>query len=138
MLLNLLLLSNQDLLDLRAFGDQVIGQLDSGGDLPRVTPARIGFGVDPSWGRYSAAFSYTRVLAQNDVARLETRTGGYNLLNIEAAYHFKLNAASNAESQLFLRASNVLDDDIHRATSFVKDFAPVPGASVYLGFRLAI
>ncbi len=123
---------------LRAFGDQVIGQLNRGGDLPRITPARVGFGVDPAYGPFTASFSYTRVLAQNDIATLETRTAGYNLLGIEAAYHFKLSEDATSASELFLRARNVLDDEARRHTSFVKDFAPIPGASVYVGFRLAI
>ena len=125
-------------LSVRAFGDQVIGQLNSGGDLPRVTPARVGLGFDPAFGPFTGSFSYTRVLAQNDFTTLETRTAGYNLLNIEAAYHFKLTPGSRADSEVFLRARNVLDDDIRRATSFVKDSAPAPGASIYAGFRLAI
>ena len=125
-------------LSVRAFGDQVIGQLNSGGDLPRITPARIGFGVDPAFGPFTASFSYTRVLAQNDIATLETRTAGYNLLNIETAYNFRLANGASSDSQLFLRARNVLDDDARRHTSFIKDFAPIPGASVFVGFRLAI
>ncbi|MCX7061388.1 MAG: TonB-dependent receptor [Gammaproteobacteria bacterium] len=132
------LLSGPLKLSVRAFGDQVVGQLNSGGDLPRVTPARVGFGFDPAFGPFTASLSYTRVLAQNDIATLETRTAGYNLMNIEAAYHFKLAGAATADSELFLRARNVLDDDARRHTSFVKDFAPIPGASVYVGFRLAI
>ncbi len=122
----------------RAFGDRVIGELRSGGNLPRVTPARVGFGVDPNYGPFTASFSYTRVFAQNDVTTLETRTAGYNLLGVEAAYNFKLREDAEADSQLFLRARNVLDDEARRHTSFVKDYAPIPGASVYLGFRLAI
>lgn len=125
-------------LSLRLFGDRVIGELRSGGNLPRVTPARAGVGIDPQYGPFHASLSYTRVFAQNDFTSLETRTAGYNLLNIEAAYRFKLAADANADSELFLRARNVLDDDIRRATSFLKDFAPAPGASVYVGFRLAI
>ncbi|MDH4458836.1 MAG: TonB-dependent receptor [Nevskia sp.] len=132
------LLSGPLKLSVRAFGDQVVGQLNSGGDLPRVTPARVGFGFDPAFGPFTASLSYTRVLAQNDIATLETRTAGYNLMNIEAAYHFRLAEAATADSELFLRARNVLDDDARRHTSFVKDFAPIPGASVYVGFRLAI
>ena len=122
----------------RAFGDRVIGELRSGSNLPRVTPARVGFGVDPNYGPFTASFSYTRVFAQNDITTLETRTAGYNLLGIEAAYNFKLREDAEADSQLFLRARNVLDDEARRHTSFVKDYAPIPGASVYLGFRLAI
>lgn len=125
-------------LSVRAFGDRVVGELNSGGNLPRVTPARVGFGLDPNYGPFSASLSYTRVFAQNDFTALETRTAGYNLLNIEAAYRFKVASDASADSELFLRARNVLDDDIRRATSFVKDFAPAPGASVYVGFRLAI
>lgn len=125
-------------LGLRMFGDQVFGELSRGGNLPRVTPARIGFGIDPAFGPYSASISYTRVMAQRDITALETRTGGYHLLAIETAWNFRLFDTASADSQLFLRARNVLDDTARRHTSFVKDFAPIPGAAVYAGFRLAI
>ena len=125
-------------LSARLFGDRVIGELAGGGNLPRITPARIGIGLDPAWGRYSASFSYTRVMAQDDITRLETRTRGYDLLSIEAAYGFRLTDDASSDSQLFLRARNVLDETARRHTSFVKDAAPIPGAAVYAGFRLAL
>lgn len=123
----------------RGFGDYVAGQVSGdGGDLPRITPARIGAGLDGSWRRFDAHLDYTRVLSQSDIASLETRTGGYNLLGLELAWGFKARAGAEHESHVYLRARNLLDEDARRHTSFLKDVAPQPGVSVFLGFRLAI
>ncbi len=123
----------------RAFGDYVAGEISSGNQaLPRVTPARFGLGLDGKRGPITASIDYTRVFDQDNIASLETRTDGYNLLGVEVAYGFKLNRDASATSQLFLRARNILDEEARRHTSFLKDVAPLPGASVFLGFRLAI
>jgi iron complex outermembrane receptor protein len=36
---------------------------------------------------------------------------------------------------LFLRGNNLLDQDIRVHTSFIKDFAPMPGRSLVAGLR---
>ncbi|MDP3293246.1 MAG: TonB-dependent receptor [Nevskia sp.] len=125
-------------LSLRGFGDQVIGELNNGAKLPRVTPARFGLGVDGKYGHYSASVDYTRVFKQGDIASLETETGGYKLLGFTAAYGFRLSEKALSDSEVYIRGRNLLDDDARRATSFIKDVAPLPGASVFVGFRLAI
>ncbi len=122
-----------------AFGDYVAGTLTgSKADLPRVTPARFGLGFDARRGPVTASIDYTRVLAQHDIASLETETGGYNLLGLEVGYGFKLRDDALSDSQVFLRARNLLDEDARRHTSFLKDVAPLPGASLFVGFRIAI
>lgn len=125
-------------LSLRGFGDRVIGEVKSGGQLPRVTPARIGFGFDGQRGPYSASLNYTRVQRQDRIAALETETAGYNLLGFDLGYAFKLGDKASGDSEIFLRGRNLLDDEARRHTSFIKDVAPQPGASVLIGFRLAI
>lgn len=125
-------------LSVRGFGDKVIGELNNGGNLPRVTPARFGLGVDGRYGHYRASIDYTRVFRQDDIAALETETGGYNLLGFTAAYGFRLSEKALSDSEIYLRGRNLLDDKARRHTSFIKDVAPLPGASVFLGFRLAI
>ena len=116
----------------RAFADLARGRLDQGGDLPRITPARFGLGLHAHRGAWSASLDMTRVDAQDRVASLETRTDGYSMLSADLDYRLPLSSASVL---LFLRGRNLLDEDARRHTSFIKDFAPLPGASVVTGLE---
>jgi iron complex outermembrane receptor protein len=75
------------------------------------------------------------VFKQEDVANLETGTGGHILLNAGLVYGFRM-VAGATDSSVFLRANNLLDEDAQRHTSFLKDRAPLPGRSVMLGVQL--
>jgi len=125
-------------LSVRGFGDKAIGEVNSGGNLPRVTPSRFGFGFDGKYRQVSASLSYTRSQAQDRIATLETSTGGYNLLGFDVGYGFKLTEHAQSDSEVFLRGRNLLNEEARRHTSFIKDVAPLPGASVFVGIRLAI
>ena len=120
-------------LDARLFGDYVRGRLSGGPDLPRISPARLGFGLDYYRGPLQANIETARVFAQNDTAPLETQTGGYTMLNLEASY---ILAAAPVEAKLFLRGTNLLDADARRHTSFIKDRAPLQGRSAIVGLNV--
>jgi iron complex outermembrane recepter protein len=42
------------------------------------------------------------------------------------------------QSEVFLRARNLLDDEIRNSTSFLRAFMPEAGRSVELGLRLSL
>jgi len=121
-------------LDLRVFGDWVRARLDSGEDLPRISPARLGAGLSWKKNSWKASLEGIQVFGQEDSAPLETDTGGYFLLNAGAVYTPEWGKTS---ARLFLRATNLLDEDARRHTSFLKDRAPLPGRSIMLGLNLA-
>lgn len=123
-------------LSVRAFGDQVRGKLDGGVNLPRITPARLGVGLDGSRGPFKGSVSYTRVESQDHRSTLESPTSGYDSLTADISYGFRLFTSTESNSELFLRGRNLLDDEARRATSFLKDVAPLPGVSVLAGLRL--
>ena len=126
--------SDQGRMVLRLWGDYVEGERTNGINLPRITPWRLGAGLMYSRGRLSASVDYVRVNEQNDTAPLETSTNGYNLLNLHADYTFSI--GQNTVS-LFARASNLLDEEIRRHISFIKDEAPLPGRSGIFGMRIS-
>lgn len=126
-------------LSTRVFTDSVRGELDHAGpagsrNLPRITPTRHGISLHGHYQRLAGNISLTRASAQDRIAALETRTSGYNLLNADLSYRLPV----AREASLFLRANNLLDDEIRRATSFIKDDAPAPGRGFVVGFRIAI
>lgn len=119
----------------RLFGDLARGRVDGGGDLPRITPARFGAGLHAHRGPWSASLDATRVHKQDRIASLETETSGYTMLSADLDWTLP---APGGSVLLFLRARNLLDEDARRHTSFIKDFAPLPGASVIAGLEWRI
>lgn len=122
-------------LSVRAFGDTVRGRLRAGGgNLPRMTPARLGFGTEAAHGPWSASVGYTRVMEQDRFASLETQTPGHDLVSADLGYRLRL--GGGARATLYVRGRNLLDDKQRLSTSFLKDVAPQPGRSVFFGLRL--
>ena len=119
---------------LRLWADYVEGERSNNINLPRITPWRFGSGLTYSRGDFDSTVNYTRVNEQDSTAPLETETGGYHLLDIHADYTFRMGGNTVT---LFARASNLLDEEIRRHISFVKDQAPLPGRSGIFGLRLA-
>lgn len=117
----------------RVFGDTAYGELSGGSDLPRMTPMRFGLGLEADHGPWSGHLDLTRVARQDRIAALETETAGYTLLDADLAYEIPHGSTSTS---LYLRGRNLLDEEARRHTSFIKDAAPLPGASVVVGFEV--
>ena len=108
------------------------GEEDSNGAyLPYIPPWRLGIGLHGGWKEFGAGIDAIIADDQDKVATNELPTEGYTLVNANLSYTF-------AESGLymFLRGTNLLDEEARRARSFLKDFAPQPGASVRAGVRV--
>lgn len=116
---------------LRLYGDTVRGQIDGGPNLPRITPTRLGAGFSGGHGRWYGGVDVSRILDQDRISPLETETHGYTLVSADIEY----NLPGRWPTSLYLRGRNLLDEDARRHTSFLKDVAPLPGASVLLGLR---
>lgn len=120
------------MLNLRLWGDYVEGELKNGGALPRITPWRLGSGLEYENEGWSFNLDYTFTGKQNDTAPLEEPTPGYHMLNAYAGYSFDM---APTTLTVFIRGTNLLDDEARRHTSFVKNIAPLPGRSGLIGVR---
>lgn len=129
------LLWNQGKLTLHATADTVRAQLDKGDNrnLPRIPPSRWSLGAALNWSQLTAAFSYSRSETQDITAPLELISNAYNDLRVQLSYAI---GYGKSETELFLNAYNLTDDEQRLHTSFIKDLAPQPGRTVELGFRL--
>ncbi len=114
----------------RIFADVVKAELTNGDNIPRIPSARVGAGLEWSNHNYLANLDLIHVLKQNDVAELETKTDGYVLLNAGLSF------AITKHSRLHFKANNLLNEDIRRHTSFIKERAPLPGRSFDIGVSL--
>ncbi len=118
-------------LHVRLFADMVDAEEDdSGADLPRIPPMRLGIGFHGGWNEFDASIDAIFADDQDDIAENELPTESYTLLNADVSYTF-------AESSLyvFLRGSNLLDEDIRYHSSPLKDIVPLPERSVHFGLR---
>lgn len=100
--------------------------------LPRMMPMRESIGVNYKAARYSTGLEFERVEKQSEIARNETATDAYNLVNVfvEAPLHW-----SGALFDIFLKAQNVLDVDARNHISILKNEAPLPGRNLTFGLH---
>lgn len=122
---------NDLFLDLRA--DYVHAQeSDTGQPLPRITPFRYGVSLNYRSEKWEAKIEGQRVSRQSRTAPFETSTEGYTLLNASAGYNFR---AGPAIVNLYLRGTNLLNEEARDHLSFLKEALPLAGRGVLLGFR---
>ncbi|NDY94551.1 TonB-dependent receptor [Wenzhouxiangella limi] len=118
--------------DLRLGYDLVRGELDAGGDLPRISPQRLSSGIAWHSGPWRAGLEWQRVFRQDRVADFETETPGYNLVNARFGYAFSL---GERPYELYLSGRNLGNNEARVHTSFLRDYAPLPGRNFRLGLR---
>ena len=114
----------------RVFGDYVRGKEKSGGNLPRIPPLRVGGGLHLSGDKIDASIEASRYSDQDKIADNELPTDGYTMTSAQVSYRF-----NEPNILVFLRGTNLGNEDARRHTSPLKDIAPLPGRSVHLGMR---
>jgi len=116
------------------FADAVRGELADGGDLPRMPPARIGAELAYERAAWRAAVSARHTFEQDRIAEYELPTESYTMLDVELAWR----PGGRADGTLlFLRATNLLDEDARLHSSPLKDEVPLPGRSLSAGVRFS-
>ena len=115
--------------------DTVSASLDvSGNDhLPRLPPSRVGFGLELNRGSFSAALDYVRAFEQDETVAHELPTDGYHDLRVFMAWD--LGIVGNS-ARIFLQGRNLTDEEQRQHTSYIKEFAPLPGRTLELGVRM--
>jgi iron complex outermembrane receptor protein len=119
-------------LELRLASDYVRAELDDGGDLPQIPPLRFGAGLHyeaDRWHLGAQAFYYDE---QDKIAVNELPTDSFTLVDLDASYRLPFSSASLF---LFLRGTNLLDEDARQHASPLKDIAPLAGRSFHVGAR---
>ncbi len=102
--------------NLRVFSDNVRATLDDGGDLPRITPARVGSSLDFNLNQCRANISATHAAKQNHAGHDESETDSYNRLDARVDYTFN---NAGADYTLFAKATNLTNADIRNNESLI-------------------
>jgi iron complex outermembrane receptor protein len=105
---------------------------DTGQPLPRISPLRVGGGLNWTVGPWEARFDVTHALRQKRTAENELPTDAYTLVGAAVSYRLKLQSAT---LEAFLKAANLLDREARLHTSYLKDIAPLGGRSLVAGIR---
>jgi iron complex outermembrane receptor protein len=119
-------------LNVRLASDYVRGKLDDGGDLPQIPPLRFGAGLHydrDEWHVGVDAFYYDK---QDKIAANELPTDSFTLVDLETSYRLPV---GESHIFVFLRGTNLFDEDARQHASPLKDIAPLPGRSFHLGAR---
>ncbi len=123
---------NDLFLDLRA--DYVrADDLNTGDPLARITPLRYGASLNYRSEKWEAKIEGQRVSWQNRTAQFETDTPGYTFLNASVGYNFRVGPAL---VNLYLRGTNLANEEARDHLSFLKDALPLAGRSVLVGVRV--
>lgn len=105
----------------------------TGEPLPRITPLRIGLALGYASERWNARIEGVRVNHQWRHSEFETGTPGYTLLNASASYRF---TRGSLTTELFLRGTNLTNEEARNHPSSLKDVLPLAGRNVVGGMRL--
>lgn len=102
--------------------------------LPRIPPLRFGARLSYDTGPWSLNLEARHAFAQNRVAAAESATPGYTLANFNVSY---LLSGERVGYELFVRGTNLTDATAREHSSFLKEFAPLPGRGVLGGVRVS-
>ena len=120
-------------LDFNLRGDYVRAKnSDTGEPLPRISPMRLGMGLDYQLGKFSAKLDVTHSFEQDRVAANELPTGGYTLTNTMLNYRFK---TPKVNWDAYIKGNNLFNQEARAHTSFLKELAPLPGRGFLMGVR---
>lgn len=120
-------------LRVRLFTDSVRATLADGTPVPRIPPQRHGVALTFMRDAWFGRLGWTRHDSQSRVAPGELPTPGYDMLDFDLDYSIYSDFGTWS---LFLRGTNLLDEDARRHASFLKDRVPLAGRSVRVGARL--
>jgi iron complex outermembrane recepter protein len=99
--------------------------------LPRISPLRLGAGLQYQLNQFSAKLDLLHAFNQNRTANNELATDGYT--NLTAMVTYKLQTKFHLE--LFAKANNILNQETREHASFLKDIAPTGERSLLIGAR---
>jgi iron complex outermembrane receptor protein len=118
--------------DVLVQGDWVRGtDLDGDAPLARMPPPRLGGGIAYRDDRWLARVDVLHAFRQTRSAPFELDTDGYTLLDAGVTCSL---CVRRLRVTATVAATNLLDEEVRKHTSFVKDLAPGPGRS----FRFSV
>ena len=118
-----------------SFGrDEVNGEFSSGGNIPRLNPARNIYKLKYSQDDMTFGLMLKDVEEQNDIGLGETATAAYDMLNAKFTKSFDFGNQSQLTLSIF--GNNLTDEVARNHSSYVKKEVPLPGRNYGVRFNL--
>ena len=105
--------------------DSISGEFKDSNNIPRMIPARNMYSISYSENNLELKLNLKDVQEQDNISEGETKTEGYEMLDLRINKIYSLNSEGDLSISLF--ANNVLDEVARNHSSFVKDEVPLPG-----------
>ena len=102
------------------------------GPAPQIPPFRVLGALTGSKGQVDGRIELERVSAKNRTAPIEPSTPGYTMVNASLDWH---PFSAHPDLTLSLQGNNLFDVEARRATSLLKDYAPLAGRDIRLTAR---
>ncbi len=116
-------------------GDYVHANIVDSGPAPRIPPMRVLGGLEAQGDRINGRVEVEHVFDQNRIAAFETKTDEYTMVNASIGLS---PFGKDSKTTLLLSANNLFDVNARRATSFLKDFAPLAGRDFRATLRFGL
>jgi len=118
------------LTDLR--GDYVRATLADGSPVPRIPPLSLLGALEGQFGHFDARAEVQWFDKQDRVSEHESPTDGFTFVNLSLAWH----PVEGDDNVTFIaQVDNLFDAEGRRASSFTKEFVPLPGRNFKLTAR---
>ncbi|TGY89896.1 TonB-dependent receptor [Marinicauda algicola] len=109
-----------------ASADYVRGELDDGGNLPRIPPLSGTLALIADRGNVSLRAEGRFVAEQDEITSFEMPTDSFALFNADA----RITPFADKDIAILVGVRNITDEEARLHTSFLKDQVPLPGRSV--------
>jgi len=114
--------------------DAIRAKIKSFGNAPEIPPFRVLAGLTGTRGQIDGRVEVEKVSAQHKIAPNETPTPGYAMVNASLDWH---PFSANPDLTLSLQGNNLFDVNARRASSDLKDYAPLAGRDIRLSARVS-
>ena len=118
-----------------AMADWVHADIAAIGPAPRIPPLRMLGGLGVAAARWDLRGEVEHVTGQGRIARNETPTPAYTMVNLEMGWR---PWGEDRPLSLVLTVSNLFDVEARRHASFLKDYAPLAGRDIRLTLWLEL
>lgn len=109
--------------------------LGGGGPAPRIPPLRFIGGLEASGGAVGGRLELEHVTSADRLAEFETETPAYTMVNASVSWR---PFGERSPTSIILSANNIFDVEARRHSSFLKDYAPLPGRDIRLAARFSL
>ncbi|WP_198677096.1 TonB-dependent receptor [Aliidiomarina iranensis] len=118
---------------LEGFSDYTRAVFTDGGNVPRIPAQRFGVSASYNQENWDATLGYTHYFAQNRTADNEESTDSFGLVNLHFNYYPGYFAGQDVA--VYLKAENLTNELGYAHSSFIRNYAPLPGRGFGFGIR---